>query len=61
MMQNNFHCEFHQGIRNIKLNFRFPFDSFAATKWGGTVSVGSSSKLADGATAAVMANESGIK
>jgi len=40
---------------------RFPFDSFAATKWGATVSVGSSSKLADGATAAVMANETGVR
>jgi len=40
---------------------KFPFNSYAATKWGGTVSVGSSSKLADGASAAVMANESGVK
>jgi len=42
---------------------RCDYDTFRSTRcyWGETVGVGSSSKLADGATAAVMANQTGIK
>ena len=43
--------------------FRNDYETFRETKlyWGKTVAVGSSSKLADGATATILANETGIK
>jgi len=39
----------------------FKYQRSIPCKWGNTVGVSSSSKLADGAAAAVMANETGIK
>jgi len=43
--------------------FRNDYETFRETKlyWGKTVAVGSSSKLADGATATILANETGLK
>ena len=42
---------------------RNDYETFRETKmyWGKTVGVGSSSKLADGACATLLANESGIR
>ncbi|XP_023331190.1 acetyl-CoA acetyltransferase, mitochondrial [Eurytemora carolleeae] len=42
---------------------RNDYETFRETKlyWGKTVAVGSSSKLADGATATILANETGLK
>ena len=43
--------------------FRNDYETFRETKlyWGKTVAVGSSSKLADGATATILSNQTGLK